>query len=65
MWSALSDKREGLLFAGVSSNMSVVGMYNLHFNICICNIYKASVQTQNSRLCPVISSYCYKNSLDT
>jgi hypothetical protein len=33
MWGALSDERTGLLFARVtvSSNKSVVSMYNLHF----------------------------------
>jgi hypothetical protein len=33
MWGALSDERTGLSFASVtvSSNKSVVSMYNLHF----------------------------------
>jgi hypothetical protein len=39
MWGALSDERTGLSFARVtvSSNKSVVSMYN----ICIYNIYNA------------------------
>jgi hypothetical protein len=48
MWGALSDERTGLSLSKVtvSSNKSVVSMYNLHlmlFNICIYNIYRASV----------------------
>jgi hypothetical protein len=54
MWGALSDEKTCLSFARVtvSSVKSVVNMYSLHFtcyqmyvyiNICIYNIYKASV----------------------
>jgi hypothetical protein len=45
MWGSLTDDRTGLSFARVtvSSNTSVVGMYNLHVITCMYNIYKASV----------------------
>jgi hypothetical protein len=44
MLRALCDERTGLSFARLSSNKSVVSMYNLHFTI-ICNIYMASVSS--------------------
>jgi hypothetical protein len=47
MWGAFSDEMSGLLFARVtvSSNKSVVSIYNLHFikYKCIQHMYRASV----------------------
>jgi hypothetical protein len=56
MWGALSDERTGLLFARVTAVVNVLSVctiYILHIikhmyiciNICIYNIYKASVST--------------------
>jgi hypothetical protein len=57
MWGALSDERTGLSFATVtvSSNKSVVSMYNLHFTCkYMQHTHGLSVQAQHSRSCPVI-----------
>jgi hypothetical protein len=54
----------------VSSNSSLVSMYNLHvtsYKIYVYTTYARplSVQTQYSRSCPIISSSCYNSSLVT
>jgi hypothetical protein len=72
MWGALSDERTGLSFARVtvSSNKSVVSMYNLHFTCYQMHVrvYRThtgplSVQAQYSRSGPIFSSPCYNSSL--
>jgi hypothetical protein len=68
MWGALSDERTGLSFARVtvSSNESVVSMYNLiyyHIYVYITYTMPPPVQAQYSRSCPIISSSCYNSGL--
>jgi hypothetical protein len=69
MWGALSDERTGMSFASVtvSSNKSVVSMYNLHFTYYYMCVYTRllSVHAQYSRSCPIISSSCYNGVLVT
>jgi hypothetical protein len=60
MWGALSDERTGLSFAIVTvvNHLSVCTIYILHvikrmyicINVCIYNIYKASVSPENHAL---------------
>jgi hypothetical protein len=44
MWGALSDERTGLSFARLSQQYVQFAFYKL-LNVCIYNIYKASVSS--------------------